>query len=220
MINEEEFVPITPVNFFQISADCHYLKDFSKNKFSSIDAKNYRDFLLPDTSTLCGEFKFADVAMGWHEEGIEFFVKVDKPFQRTSYPELQRGDSFEAFIDTRDVKTSGFNTRFCHHFFFLPESIDDQIAGEMTRFRTEDAHPLCNPDDLKVKSTIKAGNYFLNIFIPNHCLQGYDPDQFGRLGFTYRLNRPDGFSQHYSVVSDDYQLEQQPSLWSSLRLIR
>ena len=220
MFSEEEFVSITPVNFFQLNIDCAYLHEFAKSKFPSIDGKNSRHFLLPDMTSLCSEFSFAQVAMGWHEEGIELYVKVDKPFQRASYPDVEKGDSFEVFIDTRDVKTSGFNTRFCHHFFFLPESIEENIAGEITRFRTEDAHTLCNPNDLKVKSVLKAGNYALNIFIPSQCLHGYDTEQFDRLGFTYRVNRSDGFAQHFSVTSDDYQIEQQPSLWSSLRLVR
>jgi hypothetical protein len=123
-------------------------------------------------------------------------------------------------IDTRDVKTAGFNTRFCHHFFFLSEPVEGLVAGEITRFRTEDTHELCDPQDLKVISSRKKNSYTMNLFIPGSCLYGYDPDQFNRLGFTYRLNRAHGFPQHFSVVSEDYQIEQQPSLWSSLRLIK
>lgn len=66
----------------------------------------------------------------------------------------------------------------------------------------------------------KTSSYTLNIFIPNHCLYGYDPAQFGRLGFTYRVNQSEGFAQHFSVVSEDYQIDQQPSLWGTLRLVR
>lgn len=213
----DELSPITPVNFFQISTECHYLNNFSLKNFPLLKSAKGK-FLLPDTSALCSEKAFADVAMGWHEEGIEFFASVRVPFKRARYPEVDKGDSFEIFIDTRDIKTSGFNTRFCHHFFFLAEAIEGHQSGEITKFRTEDTHLLCDPDDLKVKAQLTGNGYILNIFIPNHCLYGYDPAQFNRLGFSYRINRAEGFPQHFSVVTEDYQIEQQPSLWSTLRL--
>jgi hypothetical protein len=218
--DNQEFVPITPINFFQISADCMHAAHGKEKAFPFLTKQNFQKYLLPDTSGLCSEESFAQVAVAWHEDGLEAFVNIDYPFKRAFYPEVDRGDSVELFIDTRDVKTSGFNTRFCHHFFFLAEGVEGHIAGEITRFRTEDTHPLCDPTDLKVKSLCQHSSYCLHIFIPSHCLYGYDPEQFNRLGFTYRINRSEGFSQHFSVVTDDYQIEQQPSLWGSLRLIQ
>lgn len=157
--------------------------------------------------------------MGWHADGIEVFANVQERFHRVSYPDIMSGDSIELFFDTRDVKTSGFNTRFCHHFFFLPEPIEGRQAGEITRFRTEDSHELCDPSKLNVKAQTKSSGYTMQIFIPAQCLYGYDVDQFSRMGFTYRVNRFHKDPQHFSVTSSDYQLEQQPSLWSSLNLV-
>jgi hypothetical protein len=214
----DELSPITPINFFQITADCHYLNNFSLKTFPSLKSAKGK-YLLPDNAALCSEKAFANVALGWHEEGLEFFVAVNSPFKRARYPEVDRGDSFEIFIDTRDVKTSGFNTRFCHHFFFLAEAIEGHQAGELTKFRTEDTHPLCDANELKIKAQLISTGYSLQIFIPNHCLYGYDPAQFNRMGFSYRINRADGFPQHFSVVTEDYQIDQQPSLWATLRLV-
>ncbi len=214
---DEDFVPLTPVNFFQISADC---KALPVGTFPQLTKQNYKKYLLPNTSALCAEESFAEVAIGWNGEGIELFARMDVPFRQVFYPEVDRGDSLEVFIDTRDVKTASFNTRFCHHFFFLAEGVDGHFAGEMTRFRTEDVHPLCDAKDLKVKSLCQSASYVLNIFIPSQCLYGYDPEQFNRLGFSYRVNQAQGFPQHFSVVTDDYQIDQQPSLWASLRLIK
>lgn len=209
---EDEFTPLSPINFFQITADC-------KHTDSEINPNRYKPYLLPNTSDVSNEEYFADVAMGWHREGIELLVNIREPFHQAYYPDVSRGDSVELFFDTRDVKTSGFNTRFCHHFFFLPEAIDGQIAGEITRFRTEDVHELCDPKELKVRAQFKKNGYLLNISIPSHSLYGYDPEQFDRLGFSYRINRAGRASQHFSVLTEDYQIEQQPSLWSSLRLV-
>jgi len=213
MFEKEVSLQLRPVNFFALQADIHYLK--AKDKVPSLTAD-----LLPSTTTLCNEYSFAKVAMGWHEEGLGFQIQVSQPYTRSSYPNLENGDSVELMIDTRDVKTSGFNTRFCHHFYFLPKSDEDNLCGEITRFRTEDTHPLCDPSLLVLNAQFSSGSYKLNIFIPSQCLHGYDPNQFSRLGFTYRINRAGGASQHFSVTGDEYQINQQPSLWSSLRLIK
>jgi hypothetical protein len=212
----EDFVPITPVNFFQLNANCKRLPTAT---FPRLNARNHRPYLLPDTSSLCAEESFASVAMGWDIEGIEWLITIEAPFIRAYYPEVSRGDSIELFVDTRDVKTSGFNTRFCHHFFFFAEPIEGRQAGELTRFRTEDSHPLCDASALQVQAKLKGDVQNIHIFIPVQCLHGYDPEQFSRLGFSYRINRAEGFPQHFSVVGEDYQMEEQPSLWSSLRLV-
>lgn len=217
---EETVNPLSPINYFQINADCLHLPGKNEKSFPSLTASNAKKFLLPDTSALCDEVRFADIAIGWHSEGIEVYANIQQKFLRASYTEPAQGDSLELFIDTRDVKTSGFNTRFCHHFFFLPEPVEGHQAGEITRFRTEDAHDLCPSSKLLVKSNLKNQGYILQIFIPSQCLHGYDVDQFDRLGFTYRVNRSHGDPQHFSVTTDDYQLEQQPSLWSTLKLIK
>ncbi|ADI37637.1 sugar-binding protein [Waddlia chondrophila] len=213
-----ELSPVTPINFFQLSADLLYLSE--ENGLYSLDGKNRRRYLLPDTSVLCGEENFAEASMGWCEKGLAFYFKVDHPFERSYYPDVYRGDSVEVFIDTRDVKTSGYNTRFCHHFFFLPEPLEGIQAGEMTHFRTEDRHELCDAELLKVKAKKTSKGYDLQGWIPSGCLVGYDPGQFQRIGLTYRINRNAFVSQHFSVISDDYRLEEQPSLWSQMRLVR
>jgi hypothetical protein len=100
----------------------------------------------------------------------------------------------------------------------LPQAVEGTIKGEKTHFRTEDSHPLCDPQALYCQAQLRKNDYQMKIFIPSQCLYGYDPRQFNRLGFTYRINRHEGKSQHFSVISPDYQIDQQPSLWGSLIL--
>ena len=211
---EDQFIPISPLALFHVQASCLHLdpkdeKSIKKNEYS-----------LPSLEKLTSESNFAKIHMGWNHTGLMFYLEVNSPFQDVFYPEVGRGDSVELFIDTRDVKTSGFLTKFCHHFFFLPKSIDSHQAGEITRFRTEDSHELCDSNDLQVMSDFKKSGYHLNIFIPSQCLHGYDPDQFGRVGFTYRVNRCGKPPQHFSVLSGEFKMEQQPSLWSSINLAK
>lgn len=215
---EEEFPGLAPINFMQILGECHYFEGMNLPDPASKKGALYR---LPPSSAFCDEELFTDFAIAWSKEGLAVHVIVKQPLTRSMYPEILKGDSVELFIDTRDVKTSGYNTRFCHHFFFLPETIEGHLAGEITRFRTEDSHSHCDPTLLKVKTTTHRQGYSLDIFIPSECLNGYDPVQFSRLGFSYRINRPNGSPQHFSVITDEYRrIEEQPSLWSSLRLIK
>lgn len=201
----DEIVCMAPVNFFQIGADIHQLPS---NSPFAIDARQILRYELPDTSHLCHENPFAKVAMGWSKEGLEIAIQAETTLSR-----------IELMIDTRDVKTSGYNTRFCHHFYFLPEAIDGVQAGEITRFRTEDTHELCDPKSLQVKTKRQAHGDYVNLFIPASCLHGYDPEQFNKMGFTYRIFDTSRESQHFSVLSGEYQIEQQPSLWASLKFV-
>lgn len=210
----EDFFPLNPLNFFQMQIDCHRFEKQKKDFFLPDNEKYY----LPDTTSLSGERSFAEVALGWNPEGIACTVRIKESFLESHYPNVQKGNSVELFFDTRDMKNAGFNTRFCHHFFFLPKSVEEVSCGEITRFRTEDAHELCPASELVCKTSFSPKEHSMQIFIPKGCLYGYDPEQFDRLGFTYRINHPKYSPQHFSVLSSEFQIDQQPALWSSLKL--
>jgi hypothetical protein len=210
---EQMSFSLNPVQFFALSCDCFYLSQ--KGQIPSLVS-----YTLPSTQHLTREENFAKVAIGWSEEGIAMQVQVNQPATASFYPEIEKGDSVELFIDTRDLKLAGFNTRFCHHFFFLPQLVEGVAKGEKTHFRTEDKHLLCDSQILHCQTQLRHNDYLMKIFIPTQCLHGYDPRQFDRLGFTYRINRYKGEPQHFTVVSKDYQIEQQPSRWGSIKLVK
>lgn len=217
--DEEERLPLAlaPINFFEIRVKAPY---HGGKALSSLTAKEGKAFCLPDLSFLTSDESFGAVGLGWNEEGILIRAEIDKPFEAAFFPDVMEGDSLEIFIDTRDVKTSGFATRFCHHFVFLAEETDGKFGAEISRFRQEDSHPLCDHNDLIVKPKRTKNSYCLDIFIPASCLFGYDIAEFNRIGFTYRINRCGGLPQHFTVRSDDYRIEDQPSLWASVQLER
>ncbi len=208
----EEFVPLTPVHFFTPE---HFFRELPKGHKGTIAPLGW----LPDLSGLNHEARTAKVAGAWSEDGLLFEVAVEGDFDHPVFPQLEDGDSVELFIDTRDLKTAGFNHRFCHHFYFLPKAVDGSArAGEITRFRTEDSHDHCNPADLQLID-VKANQW--QFWIPQKCLTGYDPQQFDRLGFTYRINRwARREPQHFTVHSREYAIDQQPALWSKIRLVK
>lgn len=191
----EEVKPLLPLHFFRFAGDLHYGKVLFP----------FKRFALPDPAKWFGEEIFGDVAMAWNEEGILAEVLFHKEFAE--------GDSVELFIDTRDLKNAGFPHRFCHHFFLTSEG-----GSEITQFRTEDRHPLCDPKGIDVKTDFGKSNFRMHIFISSQCLHGYDTKLFNRIGFTYRLNRPRWESQHFAVSSRFYKIEQHPGLWATMTM--
>lgn len=208
----EELPPLSSMNFFALQS-----RVFFSQKTGKLDKR----FLLPSTSQYLDEEEFAKVYFAWNKEGLIFNVESTTSFQKISYPDFKRGDSVELFIDTRDAKESSWVTKFCHHFVFFPEQSPRGFLGEeVSRFRSDDFHTLCNEELLIVKSTLSVKSYFLEIKIPEECLFGFDRETFNRLGFTYRINRTNGNPQHFALSSLEMNIERFPNLWSSLELVK
>jgi hypothetical protein len=207
----EDLPALSPVQFFGLTADSLFLRGAFKPE---------KPFLLPSTSDLLGEETFADVYTAWNFEKLCLYVDVHCPFQKVVEGDFRKGDSIEFFIDTRDLKTKGVVTRFCHHFVFFPVETQHFFGRELTRFRNEDTHRLCHPEDLQIVPELDEKSYRLLIEIPAQCLYGYDPLSFSRNGFTYRINRFDAPPQHFAVSSEEYAIEQHPATWGTLKLLK
>jgi len=205
----EDVPGFSAVQFFGVNSDCHYIR-------SSL--KPDKAHLLPCTSDLLGEESFADVYAGWNVEKLSFYIISKVPFQKAGEGDFRKEDSIELFIDTRDLKTKGVVSKFCHHFVFFPVQVQNFYGREITRFRNEDIHRLCHPEDFQITPHLSEKGYSLSIDIPAVCLHGYDPLSFSRLGFTYRINRAGGPPQHFAVSSEEYVIEQHPATWGTLTL--
>jgi hypothetical protein len=169
---------------------------------------------------LFGRESFAKFFMSWSEEGLSLKVQVALTKEvEVAYPQITSKDVIELFIDTRDVKQARTTHRYCHHFFFLPESFEGISRGEITKFRTEDTHELCRPDDLELKIVHEPLEYLADIFIPKSALCGYDPQEGANLGFSYRVHRSDGTVQLFGFGNDEIAIERYPYLWSRVCLI-
>jgi hypothetical protein len=210
----EKLPPLSPLEFFSLEGELKYCKTPPTLKAMQ------RSHLLADTSEWLTEEKFADVALAWNEGGLTISAFVERPFGEASYPRYEEGDSLELFFDTRDLKSAGFATKFCHQFVILPQAVQGIIAQEVTHFRTEDTHPLCDAADLQVTAEFDKKSYTLQVFIPAHCLYGYEPASFERIGFTYRVHRHKGAPQHFALSSQHFSLEQHPRLWASFKFTK
>lgn len=208
----EELPSLCPVQFFGLSADCPFLAKGTR--------PTTKQSLLPSTAEMLDEEPFADVHAAWNFEGLHFYVKCKVPFQHIGDGDFRKGDSVELFIDTRDLKSKGVVSRFCHHFIFFAVQLQGCYGREITRFRNEDVHRLCHPEDLTIIPELSSHFYTLDIEIPAQCLTGFDPMSFPRIGFTYRINRTDAPPQHFAVSSEEYAIEQHPATWGTLKLVQ
>ncbi|HPE84561.1 MAG: hypothetical protein KDK44_02265 [Chlamydiia bacterium] len=203
----EDVPSLSPVSFFKLQGKLRYAEE---QKILG------RSYVLPDTSPLLNEEPFAAVSMAWNEKALLCAVKVRQGFEESHFPDVAKGDSLELFIDTRDLKTAGAPTRFCHHFVFFPHT--DFPSQEITRLRAEEMRPLADQSDLHVNATFERKSYLMEIAITRDALFGYDPTNFKRLGLTYRVNRYGGNPQHFALSSFEYSIEKHPALWASFEL--
>lgn len=211
----EEFSPLLPASLFEMGFSCPYLPAKVASKLIKEDR-----YLVPEAPFLLKEEPFAKLHMGWNEEGLHFFLQCDRPFTDVFYPDFARGDALQLFIDTRNNKSTTILTKFCHQFLFLPKEIDGVQSLEITRFRTDDQHELCDPKELHSTAAFQKNSYTMHIFIPTQCLHGYDPAECNRIGFTYCVHAVGGFKQHFSAHSEEFTFESLPALWSNVRLSR
>lgn len=207
----EQVYPFSPASFFQFMVEVPFREELPANAYK-------KPYLLPDFSDFLDEESFAKVALSWGEKGLYLAFFIDKPFEDVDFPNIQSADAIELFFDTRDLKTSASIHKFCHHFIFLPKEVGEIRSVEVSKFRAEDAHPLVDPSLLQSSVEFGKKSYEMRIFIPNEALFGFDPKQFTRIGFTYRIHGKGRNPQHFNLSFADYNLERYPSLWATLKL--
>lgn len=177
-------------------------------------------YRLPHLQKLYGVSFDIATSMAWQTQGLSFRFEVETKQVRVSYPDIAAGDAIELFIDTRNVKASRTTHRFFHHFFFLPERIEGVQCGEKTNFRTQDAHPLANANDLVVQVERSDKGYIAFIEIPAECLHGYLPEIGERIGFSYRVHTSDKAAAVWSQSGQEKACEAHPHLLPTLILTR
>ncbi len=186
----EELPPLSPLHLFALEI--------------SLKTELHR---LPSPPSLFGEKEIASCYGAWNPEGVRFRFDIDTP--------PAKEDRLDLWIDTRDLKTRHSPSRFCHHFLFLPVS---RTKEEITRMRPDEFHPLADPSLLGLAVTIQKKGYSLLATIPSSCLVGFDPLNYPKIGFTYRLTLAAGGSQSFALTLKASVIEQHPSLWATCHL--
>jgi hypothetical protein len=214
----------TPINFVSVLTEMHrldisqHLEDKSfidSSIWSKLNAQRYK---LPELGDLTSVVPFCDIFCGWSNEGLTFSFKFDDPFQCTFFPRFERGNAIEIFIDTRDNKKAKVPGRYCHQFLFLPKEADGTRARELSRFRGEEKHDLCQDSDLTIEADL-GKKLTCAVFIPKRALFGYDPIEFPKLGLALVLHAPKCTAQYFGPSPAEYTVASHPSLWTSVNLV-
>jgi hypothetical protein len=174
---------------------------------------------LPDLAELSGDVSFADVSVGWTDEGLYLAVLVTGlAAVEVDAARPLRGDGLQVWVDTRDVRDAHRASRYCHHFYFLPGKGRRKPAAGQIRIRRARAHGrACDPGELSVASRTGRSGYALEARIAASALTGFDPSENRRLGFTYLLK--DGKLGRQAWTADEpLPVSYDPSLWGALEL--
>ena len=70
-----------------------------------------------------------------------------------------------------------------------------------------------------MQAAVTKTGYRLEGWLPASVLHGFDPESQSRLGFYYAL-RDSEFGEQFLSVGQDFPYAIDPSLWSTLELVR
>jgi len=175
---------------------------------------------------LDGIAPFAEVRLGWNETGLAFQVTVGGK-EQPAVGDVARAllsDRVSIWIDTRDARTGHRASRTCHQFHFLPvgggSERDEPVVLPMKINRAAQDAPLPDEDAIGFRVHRRKDGYRLEVFLPATVLQGFDPEQHPRLGFHYLVRDQEKGEQTLSVESGDFPVAEDPSLWSTLELVK
>ena len=187
--------------------------------FFEVGIEITQDFrILERYSEYLDEEPFHEIEMKWGEEGLFFHIRVDKGFEKAFFPQVEKGDGVEFFIDTRGIEDALIVHKYCHHFVFLPKEVDGVLGVEVTRFKTNDTRELCKRECLKVTSQFSKNSYTISVCIPREALFGYDPFEYSTLKMAYIIHRGSNESNHFPKSNRELNVKDHPSLWATLYL--
>lgn len=182
------------------------------------------DNALPDLGTFENQRKFADIRVGWSDEGI--FISAEVTGKKQSLwcreSQLLESDGIQVWIDTRDTHNVHRASKFCHWFLLLPggggAKNDQPVASMLKINRTKDDSPTINRFNIEVDAKPKADGYLLTAFIAGKSLHGWDTNDHRSLGFNYAVvDRELGWQT--LAIGPELPISEDPSLWQSLHLV-
>ncbi|MCA9140640.1 MAG: hypothetical protein KDB00_27900 [Planctomycetales bacterium] len=178
---------------------------------------------LPSFGALGGRKVFADVRIGWSEEGIGVHVLVNGkrqlPWCRDT--RLDESDGFHLWLDTRCSPNIHRATQYCHRFLFMPAGggprRERPVASLIEINRARGNPKPIGPDALLIKTFARHDGYELCGLIPASAMTGFDPSDQSRLAFYYAvIDRELGWQT--LGVGPEYPVTEDPSMWAEVVL--
>lgn len=182
-------------------------------------------YALPDFAELDDEQPYGQIFVAWNTRGIGICVTVAGKRHPLScrLDDPAESDGLQIWIDTRNTQSIHRASRFCHHFCLLPsgsgKKSDQPAAVQLPIARAREEASLAELDDVPVMADIGKDGYRMEAWLPAEILTGYDPEANPRLGFYYAL-RDAELGEQFLSVGRDFPFAHDPSLWSTLELVR
>lgn len=208
-------------SFFSFSFECPY-----RSAAPKVDG-NLRDWdegaRVPDLMGVEGQTPYAGLYMAWNDEGLYFGLHVKRKTRYRIDPSSPtRGDCLELWLDTRDVKDLNRASRHCHQFYFLPGGSGKDGKGPIGRQTAIDGAreqpPPCPEESIQVGLRRLKRSYQMEIALPAAGLNGFQPREFARVGFTYLLHDTEFGVQSWSA-GREVPVTEDPSTWGSVELV-
>jgi hypothetical protein len=218
-------MPLVPHRFlFRVAYPCRYVKDLPHEDGDRLlglpDACRVDNFAALDEQR-----NFADVRLGWNELGLGVQVEVSGKEQlpRGDATHPRTSDGVTLWLDTRDARTSHRASRYCHQFHFLPagggpERDEPAVLQSKINRALQDA-PVALAGAVPFRYVRTNSGYLVEAFLSAAVLNGFDPEQNPRLGFSYAVRDAELGEQVLSVGSE-FPYWEDPTLWSVLELVR
>ena len=183
------------------------------------------DFALPDFGALDKVAQIGKLRIGWNERGLGIALEVEgkKRPPRCEPRAPESADGLRVFIDTRDTQNIHRASRYCHQFGLFPcgapTGSRDPWVEQIPILRAREEAPRIDPGEIRIWSALSKTGYCLESWFPASALFGYDPEAQPRLGFYFAL-RDAELGEQFLSVGADFPFAIDPSLWSTLELVR
>ena len=182
------------------------------------------DYLQPPLCRLEGIEPFAPVYACWNETGLFIATEVagkSRPL-KCDPQRYWKSDNLRVCTDMRDTRSSKRASRYCRQFTIMPTGGgrrgDEPMAASVKIARARESAPLIDPGMIEVAAEVARDGYRMEAHIPAEALDGFDPDEHGRIGFYYILEDHD-HGQQYLTVGDDLYWHVDPSTWATAVLV-
>lgn len=214
-----------PARFLvRIAHRCRYVKKMPmKSGEAVVDLPE--SCRIDNQAALDGKTNFADMRLGWNENGIGMQVIVagkDQPAVGDA-AKAKFSDGVTLWLDTRGDRTSHRASRHCHQFVLLPTgggSDKDEPHLVQTKINRALADaPIANSSQIPFSSKLTKSGYRIEAFFPAGALNGFDPEEHPRLGFYYCV-RDSEFGEQTLSVGSEFPYGDDPSLWATLDLVK
>lgn len=182
------------------------------------------EYIFPNFGAFEGQFRFAELRVGWNDHGLFIQTEVAKKEQslwcRDS--QLLDSDGVQIWVDTRDTHNVHRASKFCHWFVLLPEGGGDEgkkpMASMLKINRSKDDSPTINRHKIDVAAKPTKSGYILKAYIPGKALNGWDVNDHRQLGFNFSVVDRE-LGRQTLAIGPELPITEDPSLWQTIDLV-